>query len=280
MSEIRVFEAARRLNVDTTEILAILEKQGVNANSPISPITMEQYNAVIDVLTEQDERDSAVFEAVVDSTADDAIIPANPAIAKPEATDPVFVEPVKKEADIIPINSGRQGKEPEESMQEHEPVVAEQIAEDPPIPSDFPAVEKPSPITEAAKSDMVEAATASTTETASGSFASYLAVTIAALALIGTWATYSALSEATTRIDALSSTTSSLQEDIRIVFSKTQNQQNAINANQTAIASTRIGVIKNDLATASASLSALAADGGDQRFTDLATRIGALADSL
>jgi len=53
MGDIRVYEAARRLNIETKELMKILANMGKKAKSPIAFMKKEDFDAVLDHLTKQ-----------------------------------------------------------------------------------------------------------------------------------------------------------------------------------------------------------------------------------
>ena len=51
MSKIRIYKAAEKLNVDTKELMAILNNMGITVKSPISFITQSNYDSVLDSIS-------------------------------------------------------------------------------------------------------------------------------------------------------------------------------------------------------------------------------------
>jgi len=62
MGEIRVYEAARRLNVDPVDLINTLAKKGIDAKSPISLISQEAFDEVLSSMTAAPEGETKMEE--------------------------------------------------------------------------------------------------------------------------------------------------------------------------------------------------------------------------
>lgn len=96
MSEMRVYEAASKLNMSVGEVIGLLTEKGVEVKSPIAVITQAQFDEILDSFTREPS--------------------AGPAkTAEPE--EPVTEAPVEKERGrltlVTPITAAKQAQEPQ-----------------------------------------------------------------------------------------------------------------------------------------------------------------------
>lgn len=137
MSEMRIYEAAGKLNMSVDEVVGLLAEKGVDVKSPIAVISQEQFDELLDTLTREPKAVSAKAQ-------------------EPQA--PATETPVEKDRGrltlVTPIAAAKQAQEPQQSHEADEDedtppsAPAETAAKAEPVP---PARE-PSPETMTPKS--------------------------------------------------------------------------------------------------------------------------------
>ncbi len=120
MSEMRVYEAARKLNMSVDEAMGLLAGKGVDVKSPISVITQGQFDEILDSFTREPQ--------------------AAPA-KTPEPPEPAPEAPVEKERGrltlVTPITAAKQAQEPQpahEADEDEDTPSAKATAQAEPVP--------------------------------------------------------------------------------------------------------------------------------------------------
>ncbi|MBF0635546.1 MAG: translation initiation factor IF-2 N-terminal domain-containing protein [Nitrospinae bacterium] len=119
MSEMRVYEAATKLNMSVGEVIGLLAEKGVDVKSPIAVITQAQFDEILDSFTREP-------------------VPASSKTPEPEA--PAAEAPVEKErsrlASVTPITAAKQIQEPQPAHEsdEDEDAPAEPAGKTQPVP--------------------------------------------------------------------------------------------------------------------------------------------------
>lgn len=103
MSEMRVYEAASKLNMSVGEVIGLLTEKGVEVKSPIAVITQAQFDEILDAFTRE---------------------PSTTPAKTPEPEEPVTEAPVEKERGrltlVTPITAAKQVQEPQTSREADE----------------------------------------------------------------------------------------------------------------------------------------------------------------
>lgn len=103
MSEMRVYEAAGKLNMSVDEVVGLLSEKGVDVKSPIAVISQEQFDELLDTLTREPKEVSA---------------------KAPEPEAPATETPVEKDRGrltlVTPITAAKQAQEPQQSHEAYE----------------------------------------------------------------------------------------------------------------------------------------------------------------
>ena len=138
MSEMRVYEAATKLNMSVGEVIGLLTEKGVDVKSPIAVITQAQFDEILDSFTRE----------------------PSPVSAKtPEPEAPVAEAPVEKErsrlALVTPITAAKQIQEPQPAHEadEDEDAPAEPVGKAETVP---PAREQAAEIKPARGADFTQ----------------------------------------------------------------------------------------------------------------------------
>ncbi|MGK7344511.1 MAG: translation initiation factor IF-2 N-terminal domain-containing protein [Candidatus Nitrospinota bacterium M3_3B_026] len=132
MSGIRVYEAARKLNIETKELMRILGERGAPVKSPISFISQSDFDDVLDFLTTSGPGDAG----------EEGQAPRI-SLVQPQQAEK---RPEESPADVIPFSrpaGEEKGEEPERRTAKDAEQTAE--AEQEPAPSSAPPPEKPPP---------------------------------------------------------------------------------------------------------------------------------------
>lgn len=259
MAGIRVYEAARKLSIKTAELMKLLAKLGVAVKSPISFITQDDFNKTA----------NALATSSVDSGGSVTSIAKKPdiEIAEPAPdTGDLSDEETKKDADVIPISRSRKAEE--------ELAVETKADETPKTPPVAPPASEP----------------AGRPRQGVAAVLSYLAIGLASGALIATFALYNTVTEKAALLDTMIAETAVVKADlasakVSVAATKVMAEKNfsSIAIVRSDVNAVRIADIKSDLKANAASLDemvTLSTDRSAPRLSDLAKRVGQLADSM
>ncbi|VAX17616.1 hypothetical protein MNBD_NITROSPINAE03-1730 [hydrothermal vent metagenome] len=120
MANLRVYEAARKLNIETSELMKILNKRGIKVKSPIAAISQENFESILEYLSSSSQKSKSVVAKTKPN--DDKgkkrlslVVQGGAESDKKAAT-----------ADVIPLGRpAKEAKEPEEATAKKEKTTKE-----------------------------------------------------------------------------------------------------------------------------------------------------------
>ncbi len=231
MSRIRVYEAAKKLNMETKELLKILNEKGVVAKSPISFIEQSEFDNILESMTgstatsaeETGEGKIIDFQDNQKEAGDEAVASAEDTQSESEELKLALVPPpsnaIKTEGAPEPEKTEPGSQEQTEST-EQEPVAAEQKAE-------------------SAEPEKPAAAAPQAEKQSSGGALSYIALGLAVATLIAMLALNSNINQNTALIESNSAkaaqATALLEKELGVVGDGVRINQDMIFENQEGI---------------------------------------------
>lgn len=271
MDRIRVYEAAKKLNLESKNLIKTLQEKGVDVKSPISFITKAQFDDLLNTMTSSEDKpptgDGKVLDLPRKPAEKEKAEPAQQAAGAGEAEKEtsklslVKPEPEPKEAKKPAKKKARTRKAKKAASAKKAAAAKKAEAAK---PAKAPAKSARRPKTGGARKQPVTSAV------------SYLALGIAAMALLAALVINSSVSKNAAGVQQAVTATQGIDAEMAAINDGLRINQDLIFENRDALAQLKLSQAQGDLAEQSAALDELAAT----LPADLAARVTGLSRGL
>lgn len=263
MEKIRVYEAARKLNLESKDLIKTLQEKGIDVKSPISFITKAQFDDLLNAMTSSEDKPSTGEGKVLD-------LPRKPAEKEEAKPAPQAAGEAEKETSKLslvktepePKEAKKPAKKKARARKAKKAAPAKKAAAA--KPAKAPAKSARRPRTGGARKQPVTSAV------------SYLALGIAAMALLAALVINSSVSKNAADVQQAVTATQGIDAEMAAINDGLRINQDLIFENRDALAQLKLSQAQGDLAEQSAALDELAAT----LPADLAARVTGLSRGL